>query len=360
MEVLCTSTQSKGLVVFIVGPTASGKSSLGLKLCLLLGGELVNADAMQLYEGAPISTNKPTEEELLRVRHHLVGCQDPAAPVTVQDYVKMATTAIEDVHSRGRVAVVVGGTFFYVLALYFVDWIIEQDGVEGGEVDDLSLEERVALLQELDSAAASRIDPKDKRKVTRALKLAKSGVATQTELFERQKRRARYEHCNMIVLRAEGEAFEKRIELRVGEMMSRGMAQEAAALRRRMHGDGPVDCEHGIWQSIGLKEFLVCGDEDAAKRIAVATVRYAKKQWRFLRNTLCPMVDHVLVPFEEADRLCAGLARWVKEQEEQEGIVVVKKERIERSKEIERLDCCGKVRNKTNCVVLFSSLFLFS
>ena len=97
-------------VVAVVGPTASGKSDLAVEICIRFGGEVVSADSMQIYKGMDIATAKPTAEEMSRVQHHLIGFLDRSENFSVADYVKLASEKADDIISRGKVPVVVGGT----------------------------------------------------------------------------------------------------------------------------------------------------------------------------------------------------------------------------------------------------------
>lgn len=335
-------------MVFVVGPTGSGKSALGLRLCSLLNGELVNADAMQMYEGAPIATNQPSQEELNSVVHHLVGFQDPKDPISVQVFVDLAVAAITDIHRRGRVAVVVGGTCYYVLALYFVDWLVASVG-RGKESEQASFADCAASLALLDPVASARIDPHDERKIRRALEIAQSG-ALQSELFARQNTRPRFERSFVVVLEASGAEFEAGLAARVDAMLAAGLEREMENLKARW-GAEEIDCQRGVWQSIGLKELLTVGEGSVRERVTTATVRYAKKQTRQLRNSLCPLLDHVLVPFSSAQTLAPHLARWIASLEEPDSNVKLVSRIANRSdKKVERLECCGKIIMGAACI----------
>ena len=109
--------QEKIPVLAVVGPTASGKTALGIALAQAYGGEIVSADSMQIYRGMDIATAKPTAEELAAVPHHLIGFLPPEQSFSVADYVEAARRVIGEIHSRGKLPVVVGGTGLYVTSL---------------------------------------------------------------------------------------------------------------------------------------------------------------------------------------------------------------------------------------------------
>ena len=104
-------------VAAVVGPTASGKTALAAELALRFGGEVISADSMQIYRGLPVSTAQPTKEEMRGVPHHLIAFLDWGQPFSVADYVTLAAAAIRDVHARGRLPVIAGGTGLYVSSL---------------------------------------------------------------------------------------------------------------------------------------------------------------------------------------------------------------------------------------------------
>jgi tRNA dimethylallyltransferase len=104
-------------ILAIVGPTATGKSALGMRVATALAGEIVNADALQVYRGLDIGTAKPSREDRLRVPHHLVDVVEPTERFSAGEFARLGREAIAGIHSRGRVAVVVGGSGFYLRAL---------------------------------------------------------------------------------------------------------------------------------------------------------------------------------------------------------------------------------------------------
>ncbi len=352
---------AKGNVVFIVGPTASGKSALGLLLCSLVDGEIVNADAMQMYKGAPIATNQPSDEEMAATKHHLVAVKSATEQIVVQDFVRMAVQAIEDIHSRGKTAVVVGGTCYYIMALFFKDWVIEKEKDEliGMVVDDLksdrnddtellamSDEEKPSdpfdLLSKLDPVSASRLDRHDDRKVRRALELAMSGNS-QTDIFASQQTRPRFDDSFVVVLEASGADFEAAIATRVDAMFERGLLQEKEALQAQFE---TIDCERGIWQSIGLKELLSGGRDQVVR----ATVRYAKKQTRQLRNSLCPLIRHLPLPAAACTSAAPDIVKWI--QSGDAGNLQVREPQFQSraEKQVERIECCGKTITGAQCI----------
>src|SRR5438477_12409975 len=156
-------------VIAIVGPTASGKSALAMRVAERIGGEIVSADSRQVYRGMDIGTAKPTAEERARVPHHLVDVVDPGEPYDVLRYQRDGRAALAEIRARGRVALVVGGTGLYVRAL--LDGLDLASLPHDPEVrarlesqDPAALHER---LRAMDPDAASRVDPRHRRRLVR-------------------------------------------------------------------------------------------------------------------------------------------------------------------------------------------------
>ena len=328
---------------------------MGLALCKRLGrAVLVNADAMQLFRGAPIATNQASSAEQAEVAHRLLGVLDAREETSALRFVRMADAAVREVLAEGRAAVVVGGTVHYVMALALKGRIGEEEEEEKEEEerkrfgrDERSHGERLMRLREVDAAAAARIDPRDERKVARALQMAEEG-RSQTERFANQgKAELRYERTMVVWVEPRGgdEELCVRVEERTREMARRGLAEEARRMREEW-GEQEPDCERGIWQAIGLKEFLgtkkdgeregIDAEEEAIQRIVVSTVRYARKQQKMLRNTMASVLDHVRA--EGSAKEVEALAEWANGGELSLPMVAATGKKAD----LERVDCCGK------------------
>src|SRR3954449_12543340 len=162
-------------VVAVVGPTATGKSALGVAVALATGGEVVNADSMQLYRGMDIGTAKLTAAEREGVPHHVLDIWDVTEPAAVAQYQRIARTAIDGIRARGRVPLLVGGSGLYVRAVLedfsFPGTSPELRSRLESEMARLGTERLFARLQRLDPAAAGRILPSNGRRIVRALEV---------------------------------------------------------------------------------------------------------------------------------------------------------------------------------------------
>lgn len=265
------------LVVAVVGPTATGKSDLGLELALALGGEVVNADALQLYRGMDVGTAKLRPDERRGVPHHLLDVLDPAEDATVADYQAQARAALADVDARGRRAVAVGGSGLYVRAL------LDHMEFPGTDADvRAALEERVeregsrrlhAELAAVDPVAAEGIGPRNARRVVRALEvIALTGRPYSSSLPQHV-----YEVPSVqIGLDCDRAVLDERIARRTDRMWAEGLVDEVRAL-----------LDHGIGRTaaraVGYAQVIDalrggCTLEEARAATTAGTRRLARKQ----------------------------------------------------------------------------------
>jgi tRNA dimethylallyltransferase len=224
-------------LVVLVGPTASGKSSVALALAERVGGEIVAADSMQVYRGLDIGTAKPIAEERGRIPHHLVDLREPNQPFTAADYMGLASAAITDIRARGRLPIVVGGTGLYVRALF--------RGLFDGPGEMTPLRETLYLeatqegsatlhrrLETIDPETAAAIHPNDLLRVVRALEVA--AVSGRPISILRVEGRRNHKPVPGPVLRFglewNRQELYQRIEARVETMLEQGLVREVQNL----------------------------------------------------------------------------------------------------------------------------------
>lgn len=166
----------KTKILVVLGPTATGKSDLAVRLAKKLNGEIISADSRQVYKGLDIGTGKITKREMKGVPHHLLDVADPKRKFSVVEYVKLAKKAIEEISTRNKLPIIVGGTGFYIEAL--VDGIIFPDTPPDLELREKlgkkSAEELLAILKKLDPRRAKTVDQKNSRRLIRAIEIAKA------------------------------------------------------------------------------------------------------------------------------------------------------------------------------------------
>src|SRR5438876_137495 len=157
---------------FIVGPTATGKSELAADVAREIGAEIVSADAFQIYRGLDLLTAKPDAATLAKAQHHLIGTTPLREEMNAEKYRRAASRVIDEIHSRGKLAIVVGGSGLYVKALtHRLAPLPESDPKLRERLNAMSLDELRSRLSELDSEAAGRIDMKNRRRVVRAVEI---------------------------------------------------------------------------------------------------------------------------------------------------------------------------------------------
>lgn len=273
-------------LIAIVGATATGKTALGIELARTLGGEIVNADSRQVYRGMDIGTAKPTSGELSAVPHHLIGLVDPDEQFTLAAYLDLANAALDHIWSRGGQPIVVGGTGQYVWAL-LEGWKVPRVAPDHELRADLeSLARRHgpgALVKELlavDPASAIDIDPRNTRRVIRAIEVTR---ATGRPFSAWQKKTAPNFETSMIGLRMDRQALHRRIDERVDAMLAEGLSDEV----RRLNAAG-FGCDLPSMTSIGYRQ--ICAYQrgelslaDAVERIKTETHRLARMQHTWFR-----------------------------------------------------------------------------
>lgn len=277
-------------LICIAGPTASGKTGLAVALAQALNGEVVSCDSMQIYRGMDVGTAKPTPEEMQGVPHHLLDVADPGEDFSVGRYVRLATEAITDIHSRGRTAIVAGGTGLYLDSLVkgeefappsregerkFLEDAAEQKGIE--YVYD--------MLMEADPETAERLHLSDRKRIIRAMEVFLiTGLPLSWHIAQSRQRPPRYRPAWLGLNFRDRAKLYARIDARVDQMLAQGLEQEVQRLL-----NAGVDPQTTAMQAIGYKELASalrgeCTVEEAASRIKQASRNYAKRQLTWFRR----------------------------------------------------------------------------
>ncbi len=275
-------------LIVVAGPTASGKTSLGVELAKRLDGEVVSADSMQIYRGMDIASAMPTEDEMQGVPHHMLKFLPQGERYSVAAYCERANACIADIVSRGKQPIVVGGTGLYINSLV--------DNIEFTEqATDLVLREKLnkrledegvaALLEELravDPESASRLHENDTKRIVRALELFYQTGVTITEQTRLSRQNGSPYNPLIIGLNARDREFlYERINRRVGIMAENGLVEEARSC---------ADIDKGTAaQAIGHKELMPYFNgemslDEALDNLRMQTRRYAKRQLTWLRR----------------------------------------------------------------------------
>ncbi len=281
--------ESKIPLIAIVGPTASGKTSLAVALCKAIGAEVVSCDSMQIYKGMDIATAKPTVEEMQGIPHHMIGFAEPDDVFSVAKYCEMAKNIISDIHSRGKKAVLAGGTGLYYSSLVDnIEFLPEDTDFEYREELRKRAEAEGAqvLLDELaavDPEAASRLHPNNLGRIIRALEIYRTTGKTITEQNEMShSNETPFETVAFCLDARDRQYLYDRINRRVDIMLECGLEAEARAFFENPLG-------RTAKQAIGYKELYpyFAGEktfEECIDNLKMQTRRYAKRQLTWFRR----------------------------------------------------------------------------
>ena len=278
-------------VLCVVGPTATGKTKMGVALAKRFDGEVVSVDSMQLYRGMAIGTAAPTREEMEGIPHHMVAVADPAESWSAARYVHAADACVQDILGRGRLPVLVGGTGLYLDAL-----IRGTDFAAGSQGTALrqQLQRRArqegteTLLEELrriDPAAARKLHLRDEKRIIRALEVWYETGCTITEHDRQERQRPpKYDALYIGLDFLDRQDLRDRIDRRVDTMVEQGLLEEVETL---LASGLPRDAT--ALQAIGYKQFLAVAEGTATRQEAIAEVKlrsrqYAKRQLTWLRR----------------------------------------------------------------------------
>jgi len=281
----------KPKIVVVCGPTASGKTKLGIELAKRLGGEVVSADSMQVYRKMNVGTAKPTLEEREGIPHYMMDVADPWENYSVARYVKEATACTDQILERGKLPIVVGGTGLYIDSLLRgLDFAsFDPEGSRRKELqEEAKTQGSVVLwkkLSEVDPEAAKRLHPNDEKRIIRALEVFyETGKTISEHNRESKKMPPRYESAVIGLSYENRDVLKRRIDLRVDDMMERGLEEEVRSL---LQEGIPRTCT--AMQAIGYKEFAACLEEGlpipaAVEEIKLRSRQYAKRQLTWFRR----------------------------------------------------------------------------
>ena len=278
-------------IVCVAGPTACGKTTLGVLLAQKFNGEVVSVDSMQIYRGMAVGTAAPTAEEMEGIPHHMVAVADPAESWSAARYVQAADLCVQDILRRGKLPVLVGGTGLYLDALIRgTDFAAGSQGTEiRQELQRRARNEGIeTLLEELrriDPLAAEKLHLRDEKRIIRALEVWQETGRTITEhdRLERQQP-PKYDALYIGLDFIDRQDLRDRIDRRVDIMVEQGLLAEVKALL-----DSGLPRDATALQAIGYKQFLAVAEGTATTEEAIAEVKlrsrqYAKRQLTWLRR----------------------------------------------------------------------------
>lgn len=276
-------------LVVLFGPTASGKTAMAVEICKKYGGEVVTADSMQVYKYMDIGTAKPTFDEMQGIKHHMIDLAEPTENFSLADYVKEAKTVIEDIHKRGKLPVLAGGTGLYI------DTLIQNIELSDGDKDEALRAELTELaekegedklfeiLREVDPISCETIHKNNIKRVIRAIEFFKTTGVRQSDHIKNTVKNSPYD-MTKICLCWDREVLYERINRRVDIMFDMGLADEVEKVRNM-----GVTKDNTSMQGIGYKEVFPYLDgqlslEETKDIIKQGTRRYAKRQLTWFRR----------------------------------------------------------------------------
>lgn len=277
-------------LIAVAGATATGKSALAVRLAAALGGEIISGDSAQVYRGMDIGTAKVTDAEMCGIPHYLIDILDINSPFSAGSFASLAGEKAQEIHSRGKIPFIAGGTGLYIDALTgaraFSETADSDPAVRANLMRKAETEGALALhayLATIDPQAAAEIHPNNVKRVARAIEIYLVNGKTKTELIAENKAQSRFKRC-LILLDADRQMLYERINARVDAMFERGL--EAEALRLWQSG---LENTPTAGQAIGYKELfpyfkgLISLDE-AKENIKQATRNYAKRQVTYFKR----------------------------------------------------------------------------
>jgi tRNA dimethylallyltransferase len=301
---------------YLTGPTASGKTAVGIELARQIGAEIISLDSMALYRGMDIGTAKPTVEEQRLIPHHLIDTLEPSEEFSVAQYLEAATTAANEIVFRGKHVLFVGGTPLYLKALLRglfsgppANWNLRRELEETARVEGSAALH--AQLARIDAPAAAKLHPNDLRRIIRALEVHAATGQPISSLQQQFAEGRPAEQCKVFVVDWPRESLENRIRMRVDAMFTAGLVEEVARLSA-----GPTgSLSRTTSQALGYREVLeyLNGQRGLAATIELVKLRtrqFAKRQLTWFRSLgECRFVA-VSEPFEPAEiaRRIAALA----------------------------------------------------
>ena len=311
----CAMSETAALVV-LVGPTAVGKTELSLRLCELFGGEVVSADSRQIYREMDIGTAKATPAEQARVPHHLLDLRAPDQVLTLAEYQQLAYAAIDDIHRRGRVPFLVGGSALYVRSVVAglrIPEVPPNPQLRAQLEDELAhsgLAPLTARLQQLDPATAAQIDLRNPRRVLRALEIVL--ITGQPKVALEGAEPPPYRMLQLALTRERG-ALHRRIDARVEQMVAEGLVEET----KRLLAAGYAPTLPAM-TSLGYREIIAYlhGNmtlSQALERIQIETHRFVRHQMTWFRKL--PGLHWFDLDVEDASALERFTGQWLEAQE---------------------------------------------
>ena len=279
----------KPTVIVIGGPTASGKSKLGVELAKKINGEIISADSMQIYKDMDIGTAKITNEEMEGINHYMIDFLSPEERYSVSDYKENAEKCIEEILQKGKTPIIVGGTGLYIDSLiYGIEFAHEEIDTEYREelnkmAEEGKLEELYNKAIEIDPVAMEKISPNDKKRIIRVLEIYhKTGMTKTEQDIKSRENEVKYNY-KVFAIDMDREVLYERINKRVDLMLDNGLIEEVEELLKKYKNFKTA------MQGLGYKEVVeylngIVNKEEMIENLKRKTRNYAKRQLTWFRK----------------------------------------------------------------------------
>ncbi|MCM1171120.1 MAG: tRNA (adenosine(37)-N6)-dimethylallyltransferase MiaA [Clostridium sp.] len=283
-------TDKKGSLIVLTGPTAAGKTELSVALAKKIDGEIISADSVQVYKHMDIGSAKITKAEMQGIPHHLIDICEPVEAFSIARFKELAKEAATEIHAKGKIPIVAGGTGFYIQSLIY-DIDFKETAADGTRTKYEELLKKKgeaylhALLKEKDPEAAAKIHPNNTKRVIRALEyFEQTGTKISTHNEEERQKKSPYNFA-YFVLNLPRETLYDRINRRVDRMIEAGLLDEVKSLV----GDYGVTEDMVSMQALGYKELLAYLNGSITLKDAIYTIKrdtrhFAKRQLTWFKR----------------------------------------------------------------------------
>ena len=271
------------MIYVIVGPTGSGKTDVAKKLASHFNAPIINADAFQIYKGMDIGTAKINKDDPFYTRHYLLDIKEPSEPFSVNEYQKLFRKTVEELSKTYQDIIVCGGTGLYIRASIYDYTFNEEEVMDTSDLEKLDNDTLYEMLKSIDPKSAETIHKNNRKRVIRAIAIARNSGQIKSEIERQQKHQLIYKNLKILMINPSREELYSHINQRVDIMFAKGLIEEVKNLKQK------YTLSLTAKAAIGYKEVLSYLDneislEDCKELIKKRTRNYAKRQVTFFKN----------------------------------------------------------------------------
>ena len=290
-------------VLAVVGPTAIGKTDFGILCANRFNGEIISGDSIQIYKGLDIGSAKPSKDEQLKVKHHLIDIKNPTETYSVKEFQELGRNIINDISNKNKLPIIVGGTGLYIKALLY-DYNFYEENTKDNQYSELSNKEIWDLLNEKDPKSLESIHINNRKRLVRALNVYEKHKKGISEIKRDQKHKQIYD-CLIIGLTSNRDALYSKIDKRIEKMVNDGLLDEIKILLNK-----GVSFDNQCMQGIGYKEFRDYFKknktlDECIEQVKTNSHHFAKRQYTFFNNQMN------VKWFEDKDLALKEVEKWL-------------------------------------------------